>query len=152
MFRFKLIGGNHVEDGKMYSRGSEVLTRHDLVGMFPTKFVLLETLPDDFEEEVEILDHPYIPMPKKEKGVSIPEAPLDLQSDEDDEFKSDVISTDYGQDVSADYPKALENDLKVFRNIAAKGYYVVKSESNEVLNVKAIRKTEVQPFLDEYLE
>jgi len=148
MFRFKLIGGSYVEDEKSYSRGAEVLSRHNLVKLFPNKFVLLETLPDLVEEEVDEFDRPPIPTPKKNKvqGAAVPEAPLDPSSAEEEP------STGYGQDVSADYPKALSNGLNVFRNTADKGYYIVNPETNEVLNVKAIRKSEIQPFLDEYLE
>lgn len=147
-FLLKPKCGDHVEpdaNGKpvKYVAGDVVPSKIDLVRTFPEKFELVEG------QEVskgEKLNTPSIPLPNEVKREI-----TNVESETPEPIESETPSeSEYGQDVSDEFPTASEVNLKVFEK--SKWYTVIDpEEDNEVLNEKKLRKNAVEDFLAQYL-
>jgi len=145
-FRLKPKCGNHIErdkKGKPVTYTSKsghniVESDRDLVTAFPGKF---EVVPEQFSEDVPTA--PDIPEPsKKEKKITI--SPKKVASK-----KTEIPESEYGVDVTKEFPTASEVELKVFEKL--KWFTVVDPDNNEVLNDKKLRRDKVEGFLADYL-
>lgn len=85
MFKFKLLGGNHIDEkGRQYVRGDIITTNHDLAASFGAKFLTLEK-----ETEKEVASEPVV------------------------EESEQVMK--HGEDVTDKFPKASDNGFIVFQ-------------------------------------
>jgi len=143
-FRLKPRCGNHIERDKKgkpvtYKSGDIVESDRDLVTAFPGKF---EVVPGQFSEDG-VVTAPNIPEPsKKEKKITI--SPKKAISK-----KTEIPESEYGVDVTKEFPTASEVELKVFEK--SKWLTVVDPDNNEVLNDKKLRRDKVEGFLADYL-
>ncbi len=128
MYKFRLVGAEHVDSaGKTHATGSIILSTTPLHKLFQNKFMLLS----------------------REKRKAAPEPEED--ADDDEEMPDDVTES---------FPTAKENieDVAVYQD--GKRYYVFDRDTiNDIpfsqwqpVNPKPLKKREVEPFLDEYVE
>ncbi len=128
---FKLLPkvGSHSETddkGKLITHRSEdgyvFDTDLDLIQMFPNKFERVQVGPD-------------VPKPPESKKPS--------KAEED-------ASNPLGRDVTKRFPKAAEEDFKVFADGGA--FFVCESDDpTKALNDKPLKKAQVEKFVEEYL-
>ena len=142
---FKLKRGTHYDrNGKVCKKGDIVESSRDLVAVFSK-----EKFERDFVAEqkagVVTVSKPNIPPPvdKDEDRIE------DEVEDDVEETKSESLST-YGKDVTSKFPTAEKVEVSVFEK--SKWYTIVDKADGEVLNEKKLRKKEVKPFLEQYLD
>jgi hypothetical protein len=137
-FKLKPKVGSHAEtgqDGKVIhyrpEDGHVFETDRDLVAMFPNKFERVHVPGDEGAE-----DEASPPKPKKESKPKKDDAPPPKP---------------LGRDVTKRFPKAAEEDFKVFSDGGA--FFVAEADEPTVaLNEKPLKKKDVIPFIKEYLE
>ena len=132
---FKVKKGTHYgRGGKVYKKGDSVESSRDLASVFSK-----EKFERDYAAEqkvgVAVVDKPNIPLPVAEVKES--------KEDDVKEFG------EYGEDVTSEFPTADKVEVMVFGK--SKWYTVVDKADGEVLNEKKLRRKEVEPFLEQYL-
>jgi len=144
--KYRLKGGSHVQNNKIYHKGDIIDTSFDLCQLFRGKFEkVYEEVTDTGVEIPNLRARPNISPPPladegKEAATSEPSSDTGDVSDE----------SQYGKDVTKDFPVAEELDVQVFEK--SKWYTVIDTDDNKVLNEKKLRKKEVKTFLDELSE
>jgi len=135
MFTLKLIGGRHtMEDGTVIIKGTIIKTSVPLHTIFVRKFERIYQ-----EESVHVMpEAPNIPTPHQPRQPEKIELPRSLEK------------ADYGKDVTKNFPMAAEADMQVFKD--SEGYVVVDPDTGEAVSLFGLKKKEVNPFLDGYLE
>jgi len=78
-----------------------------------------------------------------------PNIPPPIDKGEDEKTVSSPLS-DYGEDVTTEFPTAEQIEVKVFEK--SNWFTVIDEVDNSVLNEKKLRRKEVEPFLIQYLE
>ena len=143
---YRLRAGSHKQGGKRYKKGDIVDTTFDLCSMFRNKFeVVHEDLNDTgTEEETKRGKKPNIP-PPVDKGKDKAEDKV-----VDKGTKSKSLSTLYGEEVTSGFPTAEKVKVRVFEKL--RWYMIIDCDDDEVLNEKKLRKKEIEPFLEQYLE
>jgi len=131
MNRFKVLAGNHDEDGTVYSKGQVVETPRDLDKMFVNKFERLGKASKD---------------KKKKKGKRKPKIKVAVP-------KVSALAG-RGKDVTSQFASVEKEGLKVFKRGA---YYHVYDGSDEApslaaLNESALKKAGVEEFVTAHLE
>lgn len=166
--KFKLKGGQH-EDGnkKTYKSGDIVESPLELDKLFRGKFTRIPSA-EDFDQPSKDSENtkPNIPIPPadgtdKEDTISESVPSEDIKEDgenkdnkndkeEDNEDKKDLSDnvTKYGKDVTADFPKAVALEIKIY--VRAAWHIVVDGETNEVLNERKLRANQIDDFLIQY--
>jgi len=137
---FKVKRGTHYRDGKVYKKGDTMESPIDQVAIYGK-----ERFERDFEAEqkagiVVIDSKPNIPPPV---GVGV-------DKDGDDAEITSPSLSEYGKDVTSEFPTAEEMSVTVFEK--SKWFTVVDADDNEVLNEKKLRRKDVEPFLEQYLD
>jgi len=135
---FKLKRGKHCQrDNKVYKKGDTVESSLDLVTVFgKAKFER------DYEAEKKIGIAAVISKP----NIS---PPVDKVEDKG-EGKSKSVLSPFGKDVTSEFPAAEKIEVSVFEK--SRWYTVVDEADDSVLNKKSLRRKEVEPFLNQYLE
>ncbi len=152
---FRLKGGSHAQDGKVYKKGDVIETDRNLCAMFRNKFerVYEQELKDTGTE----LKKPNIPPPVQSppagkgdgEAAKLTPEPLPEVSPDADESEKDVKS-EHGDNVTAAFPAAEKIGLSVFEK--SNWYVVVDNDDSSVLNGKKLRKDAVAGFLKQYQE
>jgi len=106
--RFKLIGGNHVEDGKTYSKGAVISTPRNLKKMFGDKFERIAGPEDHIAEPPPAIPAPVLPT--KAEGPQQPESKKELQ-DSPNLSESQAI-TNVEPELSAEKPEIKKKTKK----------------------------------------
>ena len=147
LFKLKKdVASHRDENKKVYEPGDTIESEHDLVRMWPTKFDLISGL-----EQTDIPSAPSIPAPaktdgQKGKGGVEPETtPPKSKKKKGDEEKESA----HGKDVTADFPSAKGVGFKIYEK--GNWFTVVDANDGEKMNEKALRKKDVQTFLDKYV-
>ena len=148
-FRLKPKCGDHLarnEQGEMitYKSGDVVESDRDLVAMFPRKFELVGGM-TTAAGNVSI---PDIPIKDKGKGGISGSSPEPLSFEKEEEKKKE--KSKYGVDVTDEFPTAAKVKLTIFKK--GSWFVVIDPGDGEVLNVKKLRKAEIEDFLGEYME
>jgi len=132
-FRLKKNCGSHVEGGKIYKAGDIIETDNDLAAIFHGKDANGNNRPGKFE-----LIHD--------------ESLKDTGKEDTTRVRPDIAppaANEYGKDVSSEFPTADKVDVLVFEK--SKWYTVVDKADGEVLSEKRLRRKDVEPFLEQYL-
>lgn len=129
--KYKLLRGSHVgSDKHRYEANDDenniILTNLDLVKKFPNKFSKIE----------DVKSSKQLPT-KAEEDSSGSEDTSKLI----DEVNEEVDLSEYGDDVTADFEIAMQNDLLVYKK---GGWFNIFTSDGEMLNEKGIRKSEVE--------
>lgn len=147
IFKMKEGVGGHVHQEKPgadlipLKAGDTVKTDVDLAAMFPDKFERAQGLPETAFVAGPVSEGP--PKPKDQPPVK--GKPSSTKSEEKSE------KTSLGKDVTAKFPKAGEEDFKVFTK--DRGYWVAESDDPTTpLNETKLKKDEVDAFIDKYLQ
>lgn len=123
---FKVITGVHLERGKEFKAGDTIQSNYDLVALYPGKFTLVATQVPAEEDEAPA-------------QAEAPKQPTPVAS-----------ASTFGADVTAEFPNAVEADLRVYRKVA--NFFVVDPSNPTVaLNDKALKKADVSKFITTYL-
>ena len=143
LFRLKERCGPHFMNGVTYKSGDTVETSLDLVAMFPSKF----------ERNYEAEKRAEAKTGKKTKK-SKPDIPEGTGKGKEDDNKDDddnvTAESEYGEDITAEYPTAEKVQVKVY--VKDNWCTVVDDADGEVLNEKKLRKKEVEEFIGQYLD
>ena len=131
MKRFKVLGGDHSEDGTTYAKGEVVTTERPLDKMFMNKFERLRKGKKD---------------KKKKKAETKAKVKLSLSSVPP--ASSDTPAR--GKDVTAEFEGVQKEGLHVFKR--GSWYHVYDGESTTPLNEKALKKGGVEEFVTAHLE
>ncbi len=126
--------GMHVEGGVTYKKGDKVESEHDLLAMFVNKFST-QPLSEDGMPAAEVV--------KEEKKEKEKKTPSTETEDKDER----------GEDVTAEFQDAVDNDLLVFTK--GSWYYIFDPESDTPdvqINEKGIKKDAVTKSIDNYLD
>lgn len=159
MPRFQIISGFHVdEDGKKYGKGTEageiVESPHDLTATFRGKFRKLEADPGaDFRPlpgpPIAYTDRPLYP-PQTAPVAPQPGGPaMASQPAETDE--AGAPGEAMGEDVTKRFPKAVEQDYKVFKK-GSKFFVYDADEPGKVINPDGAKRDEVDAIIDKDLK
>jgi len=132
---FKVKRGIHYgKDGKVYKKGESVESLNDLVAIYGA--VKFER---DFVAE-------------QKAGIAVvdnkPNIPPPVDKGEDKKSTSSPLSK-YGEDVSSNFSNAAKVGVSVFEKSK---WHTVVDEDGEVLNEKKLRRKDVNPFLEQYLD
>jgi len=142
MAKFRLLAGIHVMQGRVYGKDEIICTSELLDEMFKNKF---EKVHDSTPIAKAIVSNIAPPAAK----APVVDAP---QVDEDD--AGEVAPPD-GDDVTADFQQAVDQDFKVFRRKEGRKslYYVYDADDlSKPLNDKGVKKGEVDGVIEEALE
>jgi deoxycytidine triphosphate deaminase len=125
---FKVVKGSHFIKNREYTPESAPLpSDRDLTKIFPGKFVEVSA--------------PAVAAATDEAVV----ARLDSQPPIPDQVSP------FGVDVTAQFPEAAANDLKVFKKVSH--HYVVDPDKpTAALNAKALKKDEVSAFIKKFVQ
>lgn len=146
---YQLLKGRHLHGGKTYDAtdpaANIVESEKDLEAFAPGKF---RRLPDSvgrqaggFTEEDQPEENLRKSPPKKSPKVQAGKA----QAEQDE---SGEVESELGFDVTEQFDLAEGSDLRVLQK--GSWYYVVSADDpNSALNEKALKKDDVQDFLDE---
>jgi len=145
LFKLKDKVGGHSENGKIYKAGDTIESPHDLVDLFPNKFIRVDNVSAG-GEGIAVPATPTIPEPTKGEGVSIPPPP----SPESKLEPESPVESKHGVDITDEFPIASKVQLQVFKKGA--WYTVVDPDDGEVMNEKKLRASQVTSFLQEYEE
>jgi len=149
LFRLKQRCGNHVENGKIYEPGDIIETGRDLSSKFRNKFERIhEALKDTGKKDTDEIKRPNIPPSVGEGGDTGLNPSPESSPISDEEIVEENL--EYGEDVTSEFPTAEKLEVKVFEK--SKWYTIVDTSDGEVLNEKKLRKKDVIPFLEQYLE
>ena len=163
MRQFKLLAGFHVDETNTeHKPGAIINSQHNLAELFKEKFVEVtgsESLPVAEEKPAkkapaaEVESAPKAPEVKTEEDstpdVEAPEVKTEEDSTPDVEAPKPVKSK-LGADVTAQFPKAVAADLKVF--LDKKGRYQVTDSdaTDKALHKVGLDKDEVAEFITDY--
>ena len=133
MQKFKVTMGTHQEAGRVYKSGQTLETNTELHKMFPGKFQLLDGSPASSQPPMPPVQppaHPYPPI-KADKAANTTAE------------QSKATGKPEGRDVTKQFPKAVEEDFKVFKLID--GLYNVYDvdDQSKPCNNKPIPKAEI---------
>lgn len=140
LFRLRKGCGNHEQNGRLYKPGDIIETSLDLPSMFKAnKFERIRktkghTGPADTGTVIATKTRP----PSSPTAEDVPE-----------EDKNPRANRGYGKDVSSEFSTAKEAAVKVFRK--GNWFLVVDKNDGQVLNEKKLRRKEVEPFIEQYL-
>ena len=127
--KFKVLVARHLAAGKSYVKGDIVESAGDLSVAFPAKFEKIQASAEVTAARSAAKTAPVVPSSAPGGEVSSP----------------------FGEDVSEDFPTAVESDLKVFQK--GSGFFVVDMDSpDESLNPKALKGPEVNKFIKAHLK
>ena len=168
-FKMKDGVGSHSEkDSKtglpvVYKSGDIVKSDSDLAIRFPDKFerVNMGGLKETKSATVQDIETPEEEKSEvqqaAEEGVKDIQPPKKDEEEEqppkkDEEEKKVKLRKKLGKDATAKFPRAEEEDFKVFYK-KGKGYFVTESdEPFTALNKKPLKKAQVENFVEDYLE
>ena len=167
-FKLKPRTGNHAQtdkDGNVViftaKEGRVIKSKTDLAKKYPTKFERVNIAGEKELETVQDPDEKTDVQLAAEEGIKdiMPEDDDDDFEDEDEEEKpkkkkkrKKKKAKSLGKDVSSKFPKAEEEDYKVFYT-KGKGYFVTDHDDPTVpLHEERFKKSEVMPFVEEQLE
>jgi len=141
------VAGHVDEKGTVYKPGSIIESSLDLATLFRNKF---EKIQDDIDIPVQKPDIP-IPVPpgKGEEGFS-PSPSEPKPGTEEEEEEEEGVESEYGKDVTSQYPTAKKIGMKVYEK--SHWYQVIDTEDGEVMNEKKLREKEVNALLEQYEE
>lgn len=159
--RFRLLNGKHTElrrrgkkkeereVGRSYKVGDVVESDRPLNELYANKF---ERLPDEEPTEVRAARK------KAEKAGKLPnpnppKPELDPEHvyDQDDETSAS-ISSELGENVTADFPKAVEANLLVLCDEDEKYHVADPDDPDEALNDKPLSKGQCDKFISKQLK
>ena len=123
-----------------YKAGSRIVSDEDLVAKWPNKFSLVSV-----SDEAPLPTAPDIPVLDKKKEKQSKQK----QKDMEEPLVETSATSEYGVDVTKDFPTAAEVNLQVFEK--SKWFTVVDPDNGEVLNEKKLRRNKVENFLADYL-
>ena len=128
MAKYKNIGGPHQAlDGTAIPHGGLFETDDPIPKAFQAKFQL-------------VLDEQPAAKAEAAKAPAEPQAPTG---------KAAAEPTDKAQDVTADFPLAGDNDMRVVQD--KNGWHILDVGDTKPTNAKALRKKDVVAALEEYL-
>jgi len=148
LFKLKKdVASHRDENGKVYEPGDTIESEHDLVRMWPTKFDLIS----GSAKQTDIPSAPSIPAPAKTDGqkgkgsveVGTTTLPKSKKKKGDEEKESA-----HGKNVTADFPSAKKGGFKIYEK--GNWFTVVDANDGEKMNEKALRKKDVQTFLNKF--
>jgi len=144
--RFKLIGGNHQQDGKTYKTGDIVESKHDLAKAFKGQFERI------YEQESAKSAQSSPPLSEgRGKNGSTSSPPSPNGEGGAGAGGDGSKPSEFGDDVTEQFPDAVKAELKVY---ATKGgwFTVVDPDGNKALSEKKLRQDAVPEFLKQYVE
>jgi hypothetical protein len=153
MPKFQVVSGFHVdEEGRKYGKGEEVESPHDLTATFRGKFTKVEPTIADFRPlqagAMATSDRPLTapqtaPVAPQPGGPAIASQPA--------ETDGAGSPGNFGEDVTARFPKAIEQDFKVFKR--GSKFYVADSDTpTKALNPDGAKRDEVDAIIDKALK
>jgi hypothetical protein len=153
MPKFQVVSGFHVdEEGRKYSKGEVVESPHDLTATFRGKFTRVEATIADFRPQggppIAYTDRPLTapqmaPVAPQPGGPAIASQPA--------ETAETGIPGSLGEDVTARFSKAVEQDYKVFKK--GPKFFVADSDSpNKPLNPDGAKRDEVDGIIEKALK
>lgn len=147
LFKLKKEAASHRDENRrVYEAGDTVESEFDLAKMWPTKFDLIS----GSAKQTDIPTAPSIPAPAKtdgqegKGGVEPETTPPKSKKKKGDEEKESA----HGKDVTADFPSAKGVGFKIYEK--GNWFTVVDANDGEKMNEKALRKKDVQTFLDKF--
>lgn len=176
--KFELLAGSHSNDQGHHSMGDIVDAYTDLTVAFPNKFKRRHDL--EVSAAAQRRPAPVVatkkpaPAPEpaaeeEDEGELTPNPSGDAAPQTQDEEAPDASAGDtekkpaqtgakagsksaqFGDDVTADFPKAKDADFRVYKNGA--GFWVVDpDEADKALNAKALKKGAVAEFIGGFLK
>jgi len=158
-FKMKKRTGNHSQDGVIYVSGDVVESEKNLCEMFPGKFERID-VPFEIFKRPEKSDVQKaaeegakdIKPKKKSKPKPVSDEEVLAIADEPDEEEDEEDKEPLGKDVTKNYKRAGEEDLKVFYK-KFKGRWVTEAEDPfTALNKKPLKKDQVVPFIEKWLK
>lgn len=169
-FKLKQGVGNHTETDPKTGRpvtyksgdGQIIESDSDLVARFPEKFERVVVGGEAVVQDPSTPEEEKTPvqeaaeegakdvMPPEEPEVEEPEAE-EPDEDEADEPEGKPVPKG-AKDVTDKFPRAEEEELKVFYK-KGKGFFVTEEEETSIaLNEKRLKKAQVEEFIDDYLD
>lgn len=146
LFRLKKGCGQHVGNGKLYKPGDVIETSRDLPTIFHGKDASGRNRPGKFEKVYEDLKDTGA---KDTSRIRKPNIPPGVSPKQETKKVVDEESV-HGKDVTSEFPTAEKVGVKVFEK--SRWFTVVDTQDNSVLNEKKLRKKDVEPFLEQYLD
>ena len=156
LFRLKPKTGNHAQkgpDGKIIiycaKDGNIIESDIDLYAKFPNKFERADEVFASFDSKKK--------KPTVQKAVKkeVEEPALEVADEPEevaDEPEEEKAQEPLGKDVTKNFPRAGEEDFKVFYS-KGKGYFVTESDDPfTALNKKRLKKELVTKFIEKYLK
>ncbi len=147
MAKYRVIIGQHVQDGRSYNAGDVIESDVNLSAVFRGKFELVQ------EPLLTVAAPAPTPEKKQEKEPEPePEPDADEQDAEGEEAKEEEESEPLeGKDVTASFKIAVDEDFQVIEN--EQGFWVYDAdEPDTVLNKEALKKTQVRSFIRNHLK
>jgi hypothetical protein len=154
MPKFQVVSGFHVdEEGRKYGKGEVVESPHDLTATFRGKFTKVEPTIADFRPP------PGPPIAYTDRPLTAPQTALVAPQPGGPAVASQPAETDeagapgeaIGQDVTARFPKAVEQDYKVFKR-GPKFFVYDADEPAKAINPDGARRDEVDAIIDKDLK
>ncbi len=168
MAKFEVLANEFEYEGVTYTKGQAVETSSNLAVLFPNRFKALDaqqpSKPAKTASKQATKKAPVKGTPKKPEVDSQPDTAAgssDDQTDVDDDDSSgdSSVADDSpedsgpdarGNDVTAAYPKAVEQDFLVFENDG--GYFVYDADDPKTsLRKKGVKKTQVNAVIKKAL-
>lgn len=153
MPKFQVVSGFHVDEaGRKYSKGEVVESPHDLTATFRGKFTRVEATIADFLPQggppIAYTDRPLTapqtaPVAPQPGGPAVASQPAE----------TDGVGApgNLGEDVTARFPKAVEQDYKVFKK-GPKFFVVDGDEPAKPINPDGAKRDEVDGIIDKDLK
>jgi len=120
MAKFKVLAGPHVHSGRVYSKGDIIESEHDLAATWRNSFA---RVPDDEEASAgkrqQVIGEVIGGSPNQPTKPEVEKPPAEPAVNEDEgEVETDQSgkSGPLGTEVTKNFPKAIEQDFKVFKH------------------------------------
>lgn len=148
--KFQVVEGSHCDlQGRVFKKGDVLESRYDLTKQFANKFKLVDVFTPVTKRPVTINDSRKVAQLLPDQPPPAPVAPpvvrqtvVKAQADEPEEEPGPV-----GVDVTASFPKAIEEDYKIFKNEGR--YYIYDVEAlNKPLNGDGVKKVDVDKAIE----
>lgn len=153
MPKFQVVSGFHVdEEGKKYGKGEIVESPHDLSATFRGKFVKYDAPIADFRPvpgpPIMYTDRPLSAL---ETAPVAPQPGGPAVASQPNETDGAGIPGNLGEDVTARFPKAVEQDYKVFKK-GPKFFVYDADEPGKPLNPDGAKRDEVDGIIEKALK
>lgn len=152
--KYKVIEGTHWEGKREYKKGETFTSSYDMCATFSNKFECLGEVTETTSASLVVSVKDEVKPAETSVSESV-EKPDEQPSAKEVETPSapipSVVTTEYGEDVTNQFQKAIDAGVKVYVKSGWFNVYDPDDKGGEPINVKKLRKDAVDEVIDAYI-